>query len=122
MKAGFVYVMGNAYMPRVYKVGATQRSPHARADELSAATGVPVDFQVLGYAEFADAFAIEAEIHDVFCCERINSGREFFEAPLQQLLDAICDHPDRLSAWTAEKDASVYERPLLAVMDGGRVA
>jgi hypothetical protein len=121
MKTGFVYVMGNAYMPNIYKVGATQRSPHWRAQELSVATGVPVPFEVLMYAEFEDAFAIEAEIHDVFSCERINSGREFFEVPLKQLRDAICDHCDRLSSWAAEEPAEGVVNPPLLLVNGGLI-
>lgn len=121
MKPGFVYVMGNAYMPNIYKIGATQRSPHSRADELSIATGVPVPFQVLAYAEFDDCFAIEAELHDVFCCERINSGREFFEVPLNTLISALCDHPSRLSQWTPDKIVFAEEKPRLAVIGGGLV-
>ncbi|MFK0572042.1 GIY-YIG nuclease family protein [Endozoicomonas sp.] len=47
MGKGFVYVMINPSIPKILdmvQVGKTERSPDERAQELSAATGVPTAF------------------------------------------------------------------------------
>lgn len=98
---GFVYLLSNEYMPHVFKIGCSERSPHIRALELSKSTGVPANFDVVCYIEVADPFRIEAELHSLFSDLRISSGREFFYAPLQrnvvEILSAFQFHPEALA-------------------------
>lgn len=88
---GFVYVVQNLEMPDVYKVGMTTRSPHARAAELSSATGVPMSFDVVYYAEVADPMAQEKRVHKALEKYRVNAGREFFKTDLYTIIQAIKD-------------------------------
>jgi hypothetical protein len=75
---GFVYLLGNKAMPWYYKIGCTERSPHNRAAELSAATGVPHPFHVLLYIEVADFQRVERRMHQEIGDFRANTNREFF--------------------------------------------
>lgn len=87
MSWGFVYVLWNESMPGLYKIGRTSRSPSARAEELSGATGVPTPFMVAFHAESHDHEQLELDIHEHFSNCRVNGGREFFA--LDSLREAI---------------------------------
>ena len=87
MSWGFVYILWNESMPGLYKIGRTSRSPHARAEELSGATGVPTPFNVAFHAESPDHEQLEIDIHEHFSHCRVNGGREFFA--LESLREAM---------------------------------
>lgn len=87
MSWGFVYILWNESMPGLYKIGRTSRSPSARAEELSAASGVPTPFSVAFYAESNDHEQLEIDIHSHFAACRVNDGREFFA--IESLLEAF---------------------------------
>ena len=78
MSHGFIYLLGNRAMPCFYKIGCTQGSPHARAQQLSGATGVPFSFDVLLYIEIADFQRHEQRIHHELQDFRASNKREFF--------------------------------------------
>lgn len=63
MNAGFLYVLINASMPDVVKVGMTERAPEGRAKELSGVTGVPTPFVVVYQEFFDDCSAAEEYVH-----------------------------------------------------------
>lgn len=96
-KIGFVYILTNEYMPGVYKVGCTERSPHERAAELSAPTGVPAPFEVLCYVECHDFQAIERKVHAWLSDFRVSNGREFFCDRLELAVRLLYWLPTRLS-------------------------
>lgn len=111
-KIGFVYILVNDYMPDVYKVGCTERSPHERAAELSNHTGVPAPFKVLCYAEFADFQSVERKMHEWLAEWRINTGREFFKGRLELAVRMLFWNRQRLSfttpgAWNEADNAGV---------------
>lgn len=85
---GFVYVLQNEAMNGYYKVGMTRRPPHQRAEELSAATGVPMPFKVVYYAEVENPVAVERHVHSVLDDYRAE-GREFFRCRLALILEVI---------------------------------
>jgi len=94
--AGFVYVLSNPSMPNILKIGSTERSVKERVLELSATTGVPTPFQI-EYSLLTEnpkdlEFAIHAELDEY----RVNGNREFFNVPLEVVLD-------RLASFRAEK-------------------
>jgi hypothetical protein len=97
MSYGFVYLLGNEYMPDLIKVGCTERSPFARAEELSRPTGVPTPFQVLCYAEFQDFQSVERRLHEWLASFRISNSREFFFGCLDDAVSMLWFHPHRLS-------------------------
>lgn len=75
---GFVYVLGNDFMPEVFKIGYTDNHPRVRLDQLSGATACPVPFTLLAYFGTFRARDVEQEIHEELRRYRINSAREFF--------------------------------------------
>lgn len=96
MAIGFVYLLANRAMPDIYKVGCTERSPARRAQELSAATACPLPFDVVCFWEGEKFQEFEAELHDVFCQNRVNNSREFFYGPLSWLVRCM-------DAWQEQK-------------------
>ena len=93
-KYGFVYVLSNQSMPDCYKIGATCRSPSARAEELSRSTSVPQAFDVVMFAEVENPFEVESYIHSHLDPYRISSNREFFSLSPEQMIDACDDIAD----------------------------
>lgn len=59
---GYVYVMSNAAMPGLYKIGCTSRHPSERASDLYT-TGVPAPFVVEYCINIDDYENIEKLIH-----------------------------------------------------------
>ncbi len=80
MGQGWVYVLVNASMPGLSKVGCTTRAPHDRAAELSGVTGVATPFVVAYEQAFADCHAAESAIHAELDGRglRVHARREFF--------------------------------------------
>jgi len=78
MTIGFVYLIVNYHMPRVFKLGCTERAPSLRAEELSRSTSVPIDFEVVCYIEVDDHKEEERRMHELFSSRRVRTEREFF--------------------------------------------
>lgn len=94
---GFVYMLSNPYMS-VVKIGCTERSPHARAEELSKPTGVPAPFDVVCYIEVPDFQSVERKFHQWLAHRRVNDCREFFDCPNRSWLVGLFQHyPNALS-------------------------
>lgn len=86
---GYVYTLSNPSMPGLVKIGCTDRFPNERVSELSGSTGVPTPF-VLEYVAFAeDHEALERYLHSVFHESRVNGLREFFQVPVQHVVQAV---------------------------------
>lgn len=94
---GFVYILVNDYMPDVYKVGCTERSPHERAAELSKGTAVPDPFNVLCYIEVENFQVVERQAHDWLAHYRISPQREFFHMGIEDAVRYLYWYPKRLS-------------------------
>lgn len=119
--SGYIYLLINPSMEGLVKIGKTQREPDLRAQELSAATGVPTPFVVVYDAFFADCSKAEEHIHALLESQgyRINDSREFFSAPVKVAVQAIIDaqkhHPsDKVANATDSATAdrfSVYHGP-----------
>lgn len=76
----FIYVLKNAAMPGLYKIGWSANPP-SRAMALSSASGVPSPFEVLhSVACINEEHARRAELIAHIVCEpkRPNFSREFF--------------------------------------------
>lgn len=91
---GFIYILSNLEMDGVYKVGTTDRSPHLRAAEISAATGVPQPFSVEYYAEVSAPTIYEKLVHKKLARYRVSDSREFFRADIMDIVAAIRDPDD----------------------------
>jgi hypothetical protein len=97
---GFVYLLGNPAMPCYYKIGCTERAPHERARQLSAASGVPHPFHVLLYIEVDQHQKVEQRFHREISDFRARGDREFFcfgPAHMNWVWHAFADYPERLS-------------------------
>jgi hypothetical protein len=87
---GFLYVMRSPSHERdIFKIGLTRRDPGRRADELGEATGVPLPFEVLAQWEVGDCGEAEANIHRKLASFRLSKRREFFRAPLPDIVSVI---------------------------------
>lgn len=93
----FVYIFENEFMPNLYKIGMTSRSPEERLTELHS-TGVPGRFNIVAKYQVYDAPAIESRTHELLIDKRVDSSREFFRGPLEEIektiLRAISDLDD----------------------------
>lgn len=84
--SGWLYVMRCPLMDGdVYKIGWSSRTPEARADEVSKATGVPMAYIVVESWKVEDARRIEATVHQALTAFRINPRREFFKASFEKI-------------------------------------
>jgi len=86
---GWVYVLSNPSMPGIFKIGLTTTHPEKRAKELSGTTGVPTKFKVVRSFISDDPNAHEKEIHRQLARYRINEDREFFQCPVERIIQ-IC--------------------------------
>ena len=87
---GWVYAMRNsAFKKPLLKVGMTSRPPFERAHELGRATGVPGEFDLVYFVHVSDRRAAEALLHQHLRQYRTSAFKEFFEAPVSRLVDAM---------------------------------
>lgn len=109
---GFVYLLGNNYMPDVYKIGFSDRAPHQRAEELSASTSCPSPFRVICYVEVPNASVHEQQFHKNFAKFRISPNREFFHIKtdlLSFLLSSFHYYPGRLACCSTDYQLEVEQ-------------
>jgi hypothetical protein len=86
-----LYVMGNASMPGIYKIGSSGNPPK-RAFELSASTGVPTPFYIVGTFHHRAAQNFERDVHKELDAHRLSDRREFFWGlGLDQMLAKIAN-------------------------------
>lgn len=85
----WVYIMSNASMPGLLKIGMTTTSPQQRNRELGSATGVPTPFKLEYSLEVSNAVYVERAIHTALRDHRVNHRREFFEVDLKTAIRAI---------------------------------
>jgi T5orf172 domain len=72
-----VYVLINAEMPGLVKIGITEGEIEDRVKGLDN-TSVPVPFECFYAAEVSDAAKVERAIHEAFEDHRVRKSREFF--------------------------------------------
>lgn len=96
MNTGWVYVLSNASMPNMVKVGctyATGSDPESRAAELSSTSGVPTPFEVQFAVKVTGGQrtiqSIERAAHAALAAHRVNAGREFFAVNASTAASAI---------------------------------
>jgi len=89
-KSGSVYILRNRHFKDdVLKIGRTGREVNVRAKELSRATGVPSDFEVVHKVSVPDCYAVEQLVHELLSPKRTSIGKEFFSVSLPEALEAI---------------------------------
>lgn len=103
---GFLYVLANSAMQGMVKVGKTTRSPAERAAELSAATGLPTPFIVVYEQLFEDCTEAETFVHTLLASKgfRVADNREFFSAPVNEVVRAIALAPGAIDEGVDQED------------------
>ncbi len=101
---GFVYILINASLEGLLKIGKTNRTPDERAKELSIATGVPTPFMVAFDEQFDDCDLAEQYIHTLLQQRgyRVADNREFFNMPLKDAVRVLLEAKSTLSAQKAQ--------------------
>lgn len=84
MVRGWVYVISNRAMPKLVKVGFSERDPVNRANELGSGTEVPFRFEVIYDALVYSPYEVEQHVHRRLA--DVRAGKEWFEC---DWLDAI---------------------------------
>jgi hypothetical protein len=74
-----IYVLTNAAMPGLIKIGRTSGDDVADRIKQLDTTSVPLPFECFYAAEVKDVAAVERAIHRAFDDHRIRKGREFFK-------------------------------------------
>ena len=123
-KAGYVYIISNvgSFGENVYKIGMTRRlNPQERIDELGDAS-VPFNFDVHALIFSEDAPKLEAALHHAFeqnKVNRINSRREFFKVPLDDIKKEVRKNFDKTVEWIDVADAEQYRQSISIEMSKG---
>jgi hypothetical protein len=87
---GWVYIMRNpAFRELLLKIGQSSRPPMLRALDLSSATAVPQDFEIIYFVHVADRHQAEQYVHAELGSYRASPGKEFFSAPLVEAIEAL---------------------------------
>lgn len=89
---GYMYILSNASMGDLLKIGYTCGSVDARAKELAAATGVPSEFVVEYFYLTSDVETVEQLAHEELAPFRHNTRREFFAVSITEALNTIQRH------------------------------
>ena len=108
---GFVYILLNPAMGGLLKVGKTTRDdPSKRVSELSSATGVPTPFVLAYQVETPDCDALEDLVHARLTAlgHRYNSQREFFTAPLHEVVDLVARASTEVAERTNDNDDNTH--------------
>ena len=83
---GWIYAVRNPEFKRpLLKIGMSSNPPHVRAEQL-ASTGVPGHFELVYCAHTANARWAEALVHDALAKYRFQPDKEFFEAPIGEVV------------------------------------
>lgn len=90
-RQGFVYVLTSRLLRTpdgvpLLKIGCTRKHPLQRAKELASGTGVAEAYQIAYYRDFSDCFIAERLTHHHFAAQRLHDDREFFAAPLDEVV------------------------------------
>ena len=91
---GYIYILINASMPGLVKIGKTMRTPEERVKELSQATGVPTPFILIYSMCVNDCTHAENYIHTYLASKeyRVSENREFFSATPTEAINAIVQY------------------------------
>jgi hypothetical protein len=112
---GIVYVLTNAAMPGLVKIGMTDdQDPNSRIGQLYT-TGVPLPFEVQYACRVDKPDEVENALHVAFGPQRINPKREFFRIDADQAIAILrlLDKPDA-TAELQEQPSEVDDASLAA--------
>ena len=85
----YVYILTNDTMPGLVKIGYTKNDPSKRAQQINAATGVAMDFNVEWAYPCYNGFELEQEVHTYLDSFRLNKNREFFKMTVEEAKSVV---------------------------------
>jgi len=101
-KSGYVYILTNAHMPGLVKIGRTSVNPSYRANQIYQ-TGVPSPFEVNRFVYTPDCIELELLVHKSLDASRVSPGREFFKIDVAKAGNALFDlHNELIEIWLSE--------------------
>ncbi|WP_167829380.1 GIY-YIG nuclease family protein [Nocardia vulneris] len=103
-RRGVVYVLMNKAMPGYVKIGRTINTSDERARQLSGATGVPEDFEVVFDVIVSDVEQVERLVHARLDNVRPNKRREFFRTDIRTAIRTVSEISSLFPA--GEEDSS----------------
>jgi len=106
MAKGFVYIIRNAAMPGLLKIGYSVKVPTERVGELFT-TGVPEPFDLTYYCLVENADKLETQIHQNLSIYRHSASREFFRIELETAIQAIANLCKPEHEWREELPQSI---------------
>jgi hypothetical protein len=107
MADGYIYILLNrAFQNDHYKIGMTTKTPEERARELSGATGIPRDFEVLYAERVSDCNRAERLLHQRLRQYRSAGNREFFQIPLRAAIKALEEVADEIGRVNVADDSA----------------
>jgi len=95
---GWVYILSNASLPGMVKIGMTTTNPETRAAELSRSTSIPTPFVVESSFFSRCPSSDERLIHQILSSRRVNDRREFFRCTPKEAEELIREETDLTSA------------------------
>lgn len=112
---GWVYAMVNpAVRDKVFKIGRTSRWPWERAGELTNGSGVYGEFFPVYFVHVGNRMVAESQAMKLLSSFRATHGKEFFEAPLPKLLDALDEVGERWPVWVGDEVHEVLPQPFMS--------
>ncbi|BAD56907.1 GIY-YIG nuclease family protein [Nocardia farcinica] len=112
-RRGVVYVLMNRAMPGYMKIGKTIKTSDERARQLSGATGVPEDFEIVFDIVVSDVDQVEKLAHKKLDYARTNKRREFFRVDIRAAIQTVTEIASRFPV--AEADS--ISREILPQME-----
>ena len=84
---GYIYCFSNPWMPGIYKIGMTTRTPLARLEEANASDTwrPPADYRIELAKRVHDVKDKEMTLHTLMDAYRIHPRREFFRTPIDEV-------------------------------------
>ena len=87
-KQGYVYVLTNAAMPGLVKIGHSVNGGKTRARDIYQ-TGVPLPFDVAFEMLVDDSYEIEQRVHSWLSPYRVSDNREFFRCDVEDAIESV---------------------------------
>ena len=95
-EVGWIYAIRNTEFRRpLFKIGMTTNPPHVRAEQL-ASTGVPGNFELVYCVHTVNARIAEQHVHQALEKYRFQPNKEFFEAPIGEVVSVFDQVADDL--------------------------
>jgi len=99
---GWVYIISNRAMPKLVKVGFSERDPVARAAELGAGTEVPFRYELVFDVLVYSPYEVEQDAHNRL--SSLRAGKEWFECDWESAVAAVKTSAKARSIILAEKE------------------